>query len=393
MPDQPMRLLIAVATIALLNGRLDAGETGFTLKSGDRVVLLGGGFIEQERQYGRLEALLVSRFPDADLVFRNLGWGGDTVRGGARTGGYQNPEGLARLLKESQDLKPTVLFLGYGMNESFAGPKGLPGFSADYEQLLTRLAPLKARIVLLSPTCHEDLGRPLPDPAAHNRNLEEYTAAIKKIAQRHGAAFVDLFHPLHAAKQKNLTTNGILLTDLGYALSARAVDEQLHLPRRTWRLELDRSGKILAGMGTKVAPITIADGTIRFTAHDAALPLANVGTVPGDVQFLRVLGLPAGEYALTSDGQEVGRAPAADWQKGLTISAGPAYSDAEKLRAAIVRNNALFYRRWRPFNDHSRHWDFMKGDFGLYDKEIVAQERVIAQARRPRPHTYVIAPK
>jgi lysophospholipase L1-like esterase len=394
-----MRLLItgAVAVLALLNCRLDAGDTGFTFKSGDRIVLLGGGFIEQERQYARLETLLVSRHPDTDLVFRNLGWGGDTVRGGARTGGYQNPEGLARLLKEVQDLKPTILFLGYGMNESFDGPGGLAGFIADYEQLLSRLAPLKARIVLLSPTYHEDLGRPLPDPAEHNRNLEEYTAALKEFAQKRNLAFVDLFHSLRTAKQQDptrrLTTNGILLTDVGYALIARVVDEQLHLSRRTWHVELDRTGKILTSMGTTVAPVTAADGTLRFKSLDAALPLPQVGTVVGDAKFLRVAGLPAGEYALTIDGQQVVKAAAVDWQKGLTISAGPAYGDAEKLRAAIVRNNELFYRRWRPFNDHSRHWDFMKGDFGLYDKEIAEQERVIAQARRPRAHTYVISLK
>src|SRR5438270_2516509 len=144
-----------------------ADEARLVLKTGDRVVLVGNGFIEQERRHGRLEALLASRFPDADFALRNLGWGGDTVRGEARTGGYQNPDGLARLLKEVQDLKPTVIVLGYGMNESFDGTQGLAAFVADYERLLGKLAPLKARLVLLSPTYHEDLGRPLPDPAEH----------------------------------------------------------------------------------------------------------------------------------------------------------------------------------------------------------------------------------
>src|SRR6266478_4386675 len=75
-----------------------------------------------------------------------------------------------------------VVFLGYGMNESFDGPQGLAGFIEGYEQLLAKLAPLKARLVVLSPTYHEDLGRPLPDPADQNKNLEQYTAALKKLA-------------------------------------------------------------------------------------------------------------------------------------------------------------------------------------------------------------------
>src|SRR5436853_145845 len=112
-----MLLLLAAALgLSPLGGPLEHGEppATFALKSGDRVVLVGGGGIEQERVHGYIETLLISRHPDADLVVRNLGWGGDTVRGAARTGGYQNPEGLARLLKEVHDLKPTVLVLGYG---------------------------------------------------------------------------------------------------------------------------------------------------------------------------------------------------------------------------------------------------------------------------------------
>src|SRR6266704_75707 len=124
----------------------------FELKPGDRIVFLGSGLIEQERRHGYLETRLSRRVPEGSLIFRNLGWAGDTVRGTARTDGYQNPAGLARLLKEVQDWKPTVIFIGYGTNESFDGPPGLPGFREDYAKLLAKLTPLKARIVLLSPT-------------------------------------------------------------------------------------------------------------------------------------------------------------------------------------------------------------------------------------------------
>src|SRR5690348_16823958 len=79
----------------------------FVLRDGDRVVFLGDGFLEQERLYGYLETRLTARHPGLRLVFRNLGWPGDTVRGTARTSGYQNPNGLGRLLKEVRDLKPT----------------------------------------------------------------------------------------------------------------------------------------------------------------------------------------------------------------------------------------------------------------------------------------------
>jgi lysophospholipase L1-like esterase len=358
------------------------------LKDGDRVVFLGGGFFELERLHGHLAARLTRGHPEARLVFRNLGWAGDTVRGEARTGGFQQPEGLARLLQEVRQLKPTVVLLGYGMNESFAGAAGLSAFLKDYEALLTKLVPLKARVALLSPTYHEDLGRPFPDPASHNRDLRQYVAALRQLAARRGLPFVDLFEPLQAARRadpaRRLTTNGIHLTEAGYALAARAVEEQLGLGPRPWRVELDRAGKVLASAGTQVDGVTAAGGAVRFRTLDAVLP------APGETRLLRVTGLGPGEYALKIDGRAVLRATAADWQRGVALSAGPAFADAEKLRKLIVHTGELFYRRWRPFNDHSRHWGFIGGDFALYDQEIGRAEEAVAQARRPRPHTYEI---
>jgi lysophospholipase L1-like esterase len=388
-----------VGLVPLINGQLFAEKTpdGLALKQGDRVVFLGSGFIEQERTHSYLESALVSRYPGADLFVRNLGWGGDTVRGAARTGGYQNPEGLARLLKEVQDLKPTVVLLGYGMNESFAGPDGLAGFVDGYEQMLAKLAPLKARVALMSPTFHEDLGRPFPDPLAHNRDLEGYSAAVQKLAARHGTVFIDLFHALRDAKlrspKERLTTNGMSLTEAGYAVAARALEKQLRPPVPTWRVELDAAGTVLAASGTTIDKLTAADGLIRFQAVDAVLPVPSVASVTGDVRALRIAGLPAGKYEVSIDGESVLRTSAAELQAGVSIQAGPAHRDFEKLRAAIIHKNELFYRRWRPFNDHSRHWDFMRGDYALYDKQIAEEEQNIANLRRPRPHSFAIAAK
>src|SRR5687767_14518266 len=193
-----LRFLLSLTLLAAAAGGVRGAEPlpRFELRAGDRVVLLGSGLIEQERRHGYLETRLSRRVPEGSLVFRNLGWAGDTVRGIARTSGYQNPEGFARLLKEVQDYKPTVLFIGYGMNEAFEGPAGLPGFREDYAKLLAKLAPLKARIVLLSPTYQEDLDQPFPDPAAHNRDVEKYVAAIRQLAEEHKCAFVDLSQAL-----------------------------------------------------------------------------------------------------------------------------------------------------------------------------------------------------
>lgn len=388
-------MALSLATLATLVLAGAGPAAPFALEDGDRVVFVGGGFFEQERLHGRLETRLTARFPDAQITFRNLGWGGDTVRGVARTAGFQSPDGLARLVKDVGDLRPTVLLVGYGMNESFDGPGGLDAFVADYEKLLARVATPRTRVVLLSPTYHEDLGRPLPDPAGHNRDLGQYTAAVRKLAAKGGHAFVDLFHPLASAKADHpawrLTTNGIHLADAGSALVAAAVIEQLGLAPRPWRLELDATGKVRAREGTAVDMVKAGNG-LQFQTLDALLPATAAGPVPGDVQTLRVTGLLPGDHVLSIDGAEVRRATAAEWDKGVALTGGPAFRDAEALRAAVLYKDQLFYRRWRPFNDHSRHWDFLRGDYALYDADIAAAERAVAKARRPRPHLYQLVP-
>src|SRR6516162_8237608 len=86
-----------------------ASEPLLSLKDGDRILFLGGGYVENDQEHAYLETRLQRRFPKTALTFRYMGWSGDTVRGGARTAGYQVPDGLARLEKEVFALKPTVI--------------------------------------------------------------------------------------------------------------------------------------------------------------------------------------------------------------------------------------------------------------------------------------------
>ena len=167
-------------------------ETPFELKDGDRVVLLGNTFIERDQSHGYLETLLIRRYPDRTITFRNLGWSGDDVFGHARAGFDPPASGFPRLVEHVTALRPTVILVGYGANEAFEGPSGLPGFHYGFDQLLDALARTGARIVLLSPLRQEDLGRPLPDPAAHNKDLGLYRDAIAQTATARGYPFVDL---------------------------------------------------------------------------------------------------------------------------------------------------------------------------------------------------------
>jgi lysophospholipase L1-like esterase len=381
------KLSVAVFLVTGIHSTLWASQGPLTLNDGDRVLLLGSALIEHEQDHGFLETRLTQRFPDASITFRNFGWSGDTVSGTARTSGFQNPDGFARLLKEVHAYKPTVIFIGYGMNESFSGPQGLPSFVQGFTTLLDKLGPLEARIVVLSPTCQEDLGRPFPDPGAHNRHLELYSTTLAKIAADRKLWFVDLFHPLAGFKKmdpkRKLTTNGLLPNEAGYGIIAREVEEKLFGSRPSWSIELDRSGKVLKSVGAKVEEVKAVDRKLSFAIKPVflAAPTGAAVRVPGP--RLRVEGLTQGSYVVRINGQDMQQASDTEFEEGVSLRTDPTLLQTHKLRAAIIKKGELFARRWRPFNDHERHWGFIGDDFKLYDMEIAAQERVIANLRRP----------
>jgi lysophospholipase L1-like esterase len=231
-----VRTLSLVALLALLP--VAPAAEAFALRDGDRVVWLGSTLIEREQRSGWWELALTTRFAGKNVTFRNLGWSGDTVFGDAhvgfaytRTGTANVATGFRHLIDHTLSLRPTVLLIAYGTNESFAGPEGLPRFVKGLDTLLDTLAPAKARVVLLSPLRQGTMPAPLPDPAKANRNLRLYADAIRDVAKRRGLGFVDLYDLLGdiGKVEPAVTDNGIHLTEAGYRWSAPLLEKGLGL--------------------------------------------------------------------------------------------------------------------------------------------------------------------
>jgi lysophospholipase L1-like esterase len=208
-----------------------AAGSSWSLRDGDRVVFLGDTFVEREGDRGFVETALVAAHREASLTFRNLGWSGDTVWAESRGVFDQPAKGYERMLELVRELRPTILFVAYGRNESYQGEAGLAPFRKQLEKLCDDLRkaaasgqadasvkPADVRLVLVTPHRFETA-----DADARNASLASYSQAIRDVAMAKRAGLVDLFSqlPATAPPGEKLTENGVHLSNAGYAQAAR----------------------------------------------------------------------------------------------------------------------------------------------------------------------------
>src|SRR5580658_7062047 len=142
------------------------------LKPGDHVAIIGSTTADRFQHSGWLETYLYDRYPDCDLVFRNLAVPADEVALRLRPADFGSPDDW--LTKVQAD----VIFAFFGFNESFKGKAGLDKFKSDLDSFLkTTLAKNYSgkghpRVVLFSPIANERTQDPnFPNPAGNNANI------------------------------------------------------------------------------------------------------------------------------------------------------------------------------------------------------------------------------
>jgi glucose/arabinose dehydrogenase/azurin len=227
-----MKFKLISLVLALLGASLARGQQSPApeLKPGDHVAIIGSALADRFQHSGWLETYLYGRYPDFNLVFRNLAVPCDEVALRHRPADFGTADDW--LAKVQAD----VIFAFFGFNESFQGKAGLEKFKADLDVFLkTTLGKNYSgkgppRVVLFSPIANERTKDPnFPDPAANNANIQQYTAAMAQVARDNGVPFVDLLQPSQqmfaeaAQHGQSLTINGLYLTDGGDQLLARAI--------------------------------------------------------------------------------------------------------------------------------------------------------------------------
>ena len=383
-----MRHILPILSTLLIATTSLAAPARFELKDGDRVILLGNTLVERAQRYGHCETALLARHADRRLVFRNLGWSGDTVWAESR-GLFDPPaKGYQRMLAHVGRLKPSVLILGYGSNASFAGEKGLPPFLDQYRRLITDLVdrcPPGVRVVLCSATPQQRPGLPrLPTPVNkgtrlpslqfitdRNLQIEEYNRAIARLAREDRHTFLDLFTCLERSQEKQatpprITVDGRSLNSRGYRLLAMALVEQFD-GNVMIQARISSQNQLTLSAPLPVHQARWQDRRLTFSFAEPTSPLV-----------IRVSGLPRGRYELQIDGTGYGSATAREFANGIAPALTGPGRDWEQLRQAVVAKNRLYFHRWRPQNT-TYLFGFRKHEQGQNAEEVAQFEKLVAE--------------
>jgi putative heme-binding domain-containing protein len=196
-----------------------------TFEKKTRIAFIGNTLLDRAHHFGHFETLLHQRFPNHELVVRNLSWSADTVDSRPRPANFADVE--QHLLHEQAD----VIFAAFGFNESFAGKQGLDAFRKGLTGFVANLkskafnGKSAPRIVLVSPIANENV-KGVAAADLNNKHIKAYAEVIRLVGAEQKVAFSDVFTVTEkalASPGDDLTINGAHLTEAGYDLFAKTL--------------------------------------------------------------------------------------------------------------------------------------------------------------------------
>ena len=187
---QTLRLAVAAALLSIgLAAGVASAEAihAGTLKSDDRVAVLGDSITEQKNYSVILEEYLLMCQPVTGAQTVQFGWSGET------TWGFKG-----RLKQDVLWFKPTVATVCYGMNDGGYAPLD-PNRLKDYTQstidIVKQLKAGGVRLIVLTgpgPVDTDAFRRDNISPEEYNKTLAALNKAAGEIAKQEGVAFADL---------------------------------------------------------------------------------------------------------------------------------------------------------------------------------------------------------
>ena len=226
-----------------LPGRPMPAALTLKLKKGDHIAILGNTLADRMQHDGWLETLIYAKFPQHDLVFRNLAAAGDEVGTWHRSENFGSPRRVADQGQGRRDLRVLRLQrIVQGRRRACRSSRRIWTSSSRTRRPRTTAARAPPRVVLFSPIADEKIARPqLPRPGRRSTRISSTTPPRwPKWPRRNGVQFVDLFDPSQQL----------------YAEAAKAgqvADDQRPAPHRGGR-QAARAGSSSASSSAKRRP-------------------------------------------------------------------------------------------------------------------------------------------
>lgn len=367
----------------------------FRLQNGDRVVFVGNALFENDLEYGYLEYLLTTRWPNVDVTFRNIGWSGDNVWGEARNYFSTPPTPYELLIENLTNARPTHVFVGYGGVEAQEGDAGVGRFTEGLTKLLDKIDELGAKAILLSPTPILS-GDSEANLDKRNTQLMQYGSLIAAIAQKRDKAYIDIFTPIKQVSQREpITDNGVHLNQSGYYHLAGIIEKSLGLITKNEVITIDGSRHDFRKTAATAKSATPTETeALRFGIDEQYLPLPLPNESQQQGQVVKIGGLKTGFYTLSSDGFQFVTASAEQWADGVEIRKGASWHQVSELQELIRKKAQLFFAQYRPQNRTyilgMRAYEQGRHAKGLEEISLIIKwlETQIALKRRPEPHVY-----
>jgi lysophospholipase L1-like esterase len=338
-----------------------ANAADFFFKNGDVVVMIGDSITEQHLYSNYVEIWSVTRFPNWQLTFRNVGIGGDRSVGGN-----------SRMARDVLVHKPTAMTVDFGMNDGSYRAFGEDTFKPYMDGLQGMANQAKAANIRVAWVTPQPLDNADPGTTAltgYNLTLEKFSAGAQTIAEKNSGLFVDQFHPylavLDRARGQSPKYERITAGDAvhpgppGQALMAASILKGLGFPPLVSSVEIDAaSRKVVAASNCTIENLAASDGGLSFSRLDAALPFFPEEAA-GILRWspileelnqyqLKVGGLSAGKYDVRIGGTRVAELTAEQLAAGANLAAdalknGPIAEQVKAIKAAVENKNRFHH--------------------------------------------------
>jgi predicted GH43/DUF377 family glycosyl hydrolase/lysophospholipase L1-like esterase len=393
------------------------GAGGFYLKSGDTVVFYGDSITEENYYNQWVELYTATRFPSMRVHFYGAGVGGDRVTGG---GGGPIDQ---RLERDVFSEKPTVVTVMLGMNDGsyrVTTPEIESTYVNGYEHLLQSIhehAP-GTRVTLLGPSPFDDVTRPVWFPGGYNGAMEHFAELDKGLAKKYGGTFANLNPLVVAALEKanklDPLVAKLLLPDRvhpdppAHWVMAEALLKGWNAPALVSSVVIDgRAGKTTEARNAAVEQVEQANGTLKWTETENALPLPlsrdnatqalllNLTDIEQqlDQEPLRVTGLDAGRYTMTIDGDVVGTFSAEELAGGINLAdyGTPMFHQAQRVSWLVRDRDEAHYihLRMRVRNENTGAQEGKPDVMQAFENSL---EDSIYKEAAPKAHVFALSP-